>query len=243
MVSARSLLHHPLPGWPPDDTEESVVGTDWHQTTITNLRLGINEIARAQAGPTGPVPWQASGQIMILGFWRTDRSPYTVLPDVFVYHQQFDRHLGSLSLAQQGLPGLIVEVASPSTYEADLDFVAGKGWAYAQAGVPEYVTLDPYRLFLPAPLSGWQLEGTSYQACELDAQGRWWSQEFAFGLGVRDGLVTVYNRSGEPQLREGEIGTAMARRDAALDRQSTEIERQKAEIAELRRRVQDLEGR
>lgn len=32
--------------WPPDDTEESVVGTNLHQKTIINLRWGINEVAR-----------------------------------------------------------------------------------------------------------------------------------------------------------------------------------------------------
>ncbi len=31
--------------WPPDDTEESVAGTVLHQTTIINLRWGINEAA------------------------------------------------------------------------------------------------------------------------------------------------------------------------------------------------------
>ena len=31
--------------WPPDDTEESVVGTDFHQMTIMNVRFGINEVA------------------------------------------------------------------------------------------------------------------------------------------------------------------------------------------------------
>ena len=34
--------------WPPDDTEESVVGTDFHQMTITNLRVGITIAALAK---------------------------------------------------------------------------------------------------------------------------------------------------------------------------------------------------
>ena len=33
---------YPVEPWPPDDTEESVLGTDLHQTTIRNLALGIN---------------------------------------------------------------------------------------------------------------------------------------------------------------------------------------------------------
>ena len=33
--------------WPPDDTEESVLGLLLHQTTITNARYGLNEAATA----------------------------------------------------------------------------------------------------------------------------------------------------------------------------------------------------
>ncbi len=37
----RHLAHGLV--WPPNDTEESVLGTDLHQGTITDLRLGFNE--------------------------------------------------------------------------------------------------------------------------------------------------------------------------------------------------------
>ena len=49
MASGTQVRSRPFPPgetWPPDDTEESVVGTDWHQMTIMNLRWGINEVAR-----------------------------------------------------------------------------------------------------------------------------------------------------------------------------------------------------
>ena len=38
---------YPLEPWPPDDTEESVLGTDLHQTTITYLRWAIHEAEQA----------------------------------------------------------------------------------------------------------------------------------------------------------------------------------------------------
>ena len=47
------------PAWPPHDTEESVLGTDQHQTTITNLRLGLNEAARIGLRGDQVAPWQA----------------------------------------------------------------------------------------------------------------------------------------------------------------------------------------
>ena len=43
--------------WPPHDPEESIPGSDLHQGTITNLRLGINEAARLGLPPGQPVPW------------------------------------------------------------------------------------------------------------------------------------------------------------------------------------------
>lgn len=52
-----ALSAQPPVAWPPDDTEESVVSTDLHQLTITNLRLGVNELAALQTPPGGPVPW------------------------------------------------------------------------------------------------------------------------------------------------------------------------------------------
>ncbi|MCA1599688.1 MAG: hypothetical protein LC769_11875 [Chloroflexi bacterium] len=58
--------------WPPDDTEESVVGTNLHQLTITNLRWGINEIARLHTAPGAAVPWQALNQTVVMGFPRAD---------------------------------------------------------------------------------------------------------------------------------------------------------------------------
>jgi hypothetical protein len=122
--------------WPPDDTEESILGVDRHQLDIFSLRLGINELADA-AAVGGPLPWQAITQIMVLGCVRPDGSRYTVYPDVAVFAHPLDRNRGSFTLAQDGAPVLVVEVASPSTVEADLDVRGGKGWSYGRAGVAE----------------------------------------------------------------------------------------------------------
>ena len=70
--------------WPPDDTEESVLGSDLHQTSITNLRSGINEAAALQTLPGEEPPWRAGGQTIYRGFQRSDGSSYQTLPDVFV---------------------------------------------------------------------------------------------------------------------------------------------------------------
>ena len=48
--------------WPPDDTEESILGTDLHQMTISNLRLGINELARSAVRATNRCPGRRSAR-------------------------------------------------------------------------------------------------------------------------------------------------------------------------------------
>jgi hypothetical protein len=47
--------------WPPDDTEESIVGTSLHQLTIRNLTSGTNEIAAQHTAPGSPPPCDPFG--------------------------------------------------------------------------------------------------------------------------------------------------------------------------------------
>src|SRR5579862_6975554 len=129
--------------WPPDDTEESVVGTDLHQKTIINLRWGLNEIARTRTTAGQAAPWQALSQTIVNGFERPNGTRYRTLPDVFVYRKPIDQERGSVALVTDGPPALIIEVLSDSTYEVDLDLQQGKGYSYARAGVQEYLALDP----------------------------------------------------------------------------------------------------
>jgi Uma2 family endonuclease len=220
------------PLWPPDDTEESVVGTPWHQYTITNLRWGINEAAASEAAPGQPPPWQALSQTMITGLARPDGSRYTVPPDVFVYLRPMDPYRGSIPLEEDGPPALVVEVAGDATYGSDLDLRAGKGWSYAHAGVREYLVLDPTGVYLAERGRGWRLAGGVYVPWRRDERGRWRSAVIGVALAVEGDLVSVYRRDGERQLREGEVHAALAREREALARKD-------AEIAELRRRLEE----
>lgn len=222
-----ALAPQPPVVWPPDDTEESVVGTNLHQTTITNLRLGLNEAAARQALSGGAIPWQASGQMIITGFHRPDGSRYQTLPDVFVYRQPFDALRSSFAIEVDGPPMLIIEVLSPSTYGSDLDLLRGKGFSYARAGVQEYLTLDPTGERLPEQGRGWRLVAGVYQPWRSNAVGQWLSQEIGVAIGMEGALVTVRAPDGHRLLREGEIERELARRDA--------------ELASLRRRLEQLE--
>ncbi len=228
----RPRLVTPIGMWPPHDTEESVLGTDLHQTTITNLRWGINEVAHLHAASGRPTPWHALSQIALLGCMRADGTLYRTYPDVFVYPRPIDPRRGSLTLAADGSPVLIIEVLSESTYEADLDLLQGKGYSYAQAGVQEYLALDPTGAFVPEGARAWRLEDGVYQPWERDAEGRWRSAQIDIALGLEGALATVYTRAGERQLREGEVAREQAH--ARL-----ELAWRDAELAELRRLLHD----
>ena len=202
MVSSTAANSTAL--WPPDDSEESIVGVSRHQLDIISLRTGINEEAHRVAG-SGVLPWQATSQVMLLGLRRPDHSRYTVLPDVFVYLRVMDRTRGSYALEQEGPPVLVVEVASESTYRADLDLDRGKAWSYADAGVAEYLVLDPTGEFVPAGGRGWRLENGVYQPWTPDRQGRWHSEQIAVAMGSEEGLAVVYGADERRRLREGEV--------------------------------------
>lgn len=197
--------------WPPDDTEESVLGIDLHQETITNSRLGINGAARLYRAPGHPLPWKATSQLVLLGCKRPDGSIYRTLPDIFVFPHPIDPRRGSFSLKVDGPPILIIEVLSDSTYKADLDLVSGKGYSYAQAGVPEYLTIDPTGDMLGEGIRAWRLEDGVYQPWEADGQGRWRSNQISVAIALEGMAVAIFTHDGRRMLREGEAEEEVAR--------------------------------
>jgi hypothetical protein len=231
--------------WPPDDTEESVLGTNLHQTAIRHLIAAINEAA-AMAAPQGAaVPWQAGGQTMLRGFRRWDGSDYTTLPDVFVYPKPWDDERGSLHQARDGPPVLIIEVLSKETYDADLNLERGKGYSYARAGVVEYLALDPGYRYAPEGGTGWRLVQGVYRPWEREQDGRWASQEMPLAFGLEGARAAVYALDGHRFLREGEVERTLQERDRQLAEQERRLaretqERQRAEAEaeqERQRRV------
>ena len=239
-----ATLSPPLAAWPPDDTEESVVGTNLHQEAIGAVKFGLNELAASLAQPDGQQPWHAFMQTTINGWQRPDGSSYKTLPDVYVYRQALDLRRSSLALADDGPPLLIVEVLSPTTYRVDLDLAKGKGYSYAQGGVQEYLTLDPtgeFAAYHPELGRAWRLEGGRYHIWRSDRRGRWVSAQLGVAIAMEGARAAVYAPDGRRQWREGEVyrehASAIARRDEAHAR---EIARREEELAALRRRLEEM---
>ena len=100
MVQRRSSTAVEVPPvgvWPPDDTEESVVGTNIQQATITNLRTGLNEVAGGLAAEGEPPAWYALSQTGLSGLRRPDGSAYEELA-------RKDREIAELRRQLEGRP-------------------------------------------------------------------------------------------------------------------------------------------
>jgi Uma2 family endonuclease len=228
--------------WPPDDTEVSCLGTNLHQTTITNLRWGINEAARLHQASGKPRPWTALSQMLMLGCRRPDGTYYRTYPDVFVYLGEVGLDKGSLTLSEDGVPVLVVEVPSESNMEVDLDPVRGKPYSYAHAAVPEYIQLDPTGHFIRGGVAAWRLDGDEYRVWEPREDGRWYSEQLPIAIALEGAMAAVYLPDGRRMHREGEVEeafawqqTELARQQVALARQAQELAKQTAEIERLRR--------
>jgi hypothetical protein len=222
MRDRRNVALAPSPAlWPPDDPEESVMGTSLHQTAIRMLIGGINEAAAVATPEDDQAVWHAGGQTMIRKFRHPDGSDYTTFPDVFVYRHGWDEARPSLNLPEDGPPVLIIEVLSKETYKNDLDVAEGKGYSYRQAGVREYLTLDPLYQYAPEGGLGWQLERGVYRPWRRDAAGRWMSREILLAFGLEGARAAMYLRDGHRLLGEGEVQRALREQD----RQRQDLER------------------
>jgi len=231
-VRPRTIV--PGRSWPPHDTEESVLGTNLHQTTITNLRWGINEVASLRRVPGQLVPWEAQSQTALLGCQRPNDSLYRTYPDVFVYPRPIDPRRGSLTVAVDGPPLLIVEVLSDATYDVDIDLAEGKGYSYARAGVREYLALDPASEFMPEGIRAWRrLEDGAYHPWLPEADGRWHSAQIDIAIALEGVMAAVYTRDGRRILREGEGEVERARLRAEIARREEELARKDADVERL----------
>jgi len=207
--------------WPPNDTEVSCLGTNLHQTTITNLRTGLDEAACAYQEPGQPLPWTALSQTLLLGCRRPDGSYYRTYPDVFVYLAQVDPYRGSMTLDVDGPPALIIELVSESSYETDIDLTRGKGYSYAHAGVLEYIAMDPTGEYLPRGVAAWRLADESYAAWRPREDGRWYSEQAPVAFALEGAQAAVYLADGRRMPLEREIYglvDALARKDEEIAR-------------------------
>jgi len=206
------------------DTEESVVGTEWHQEAAGQLADMLRDVADRRG-----TSWGVCEEITLIGLQHEDGTDYDPKPDVMVLRQPLPRgSMASVRLDRVGAPLFIAEVTSDSTKGDDQ---GDKRAAYAAVGVPEYIVFDPDGGLLAEPLLAWRLAGAAYVPWRPDADGWWHSNvldvSFQPGhpyVGVRDcdgvalapsGVVRRHARALERRMHEEAQARAMLEQQLA----------------------------
>jgi hypothetical protein len=224
--------------WPPDDSEESVVGSEHHQRVIDAARDGIE-----MAGIANGAAWHVLSQVAVGGFHRPDRSSYnSLLPDVFV-HPLPNPHPESgeiLTFAEIGIPLLVIEVLSESTWRQDLDEQAGKAWSYAVAGVAEYVVVDYNRRYMKEHVRALRLGRGRWTPWPAGAEGGWESSALGVSFAF-DGLyLRVYDARGRLMPLPYEANSLLLEREARLREQENELRGRQEQLQEMNARLARL---
>ena len=207
--------------WLHDDTEEDLVGADWHQRAIVNLYASLVDLATQQGWP-----WHVGNQLPLVG-WRRDGTSWRPSPDIMIHPQAGPALREEMSVRDDGPPALIIEVASASTWRYDVDRDDGKPAGYLHLGVPEYLVFDPTGTNWGVPCHGWRREGETVQEWRPTADGRYHCTSLGISFGPDGDLLRVFDPEGRPV--------------AYIHEKSQEIAEKLQEIAERNRRLAVLE--
>ncbi len=205
------------------DTEESVVGTEWHQEAGSALAGMLREVARRRGER-----WGVCEEIALLGLQHEAGTAYDPRPDVMVLAQPLPSGgLSSIRLEEAGTPLFVAEVASRSTVGNDR---GDKRQAYAAIGVPEYVVYDPDGDLLPATLLAWRLEGGVYVPWRAADDGWWHSASLELAVEATRPVLGVRDRDG----RRIPAPSAVHEHAERLERARAEAERARLEAEQAR---------
>ncbi len=231
-----------VPEWTPADTEESVVGTQWHQQASGALSDILEEVARRHGAS-----WGVCEQIALLdtGGRYPDGHVYNPRPDVMVLAQPLPwGGMSTIRLGDAGVPLFIAEVASKSTVGND---VGTKRELFEFIGVPEYIVFDAVGNVLSTPLLAWRLGSDGYVPWLPEADGSWRSASLGITIEPTRPILSIRDREGhhvawsrEAPRRTEWLEQQLAEtqeRLTAVERAREEDARQRAELKEQIRRL------
>ncbi|HVA91581.1 MAG TPA: Uma2 family endonuclease [Chloroflexota bacterium] len=227
-----------------DDSEEDLVGADWHQTAIRVVNEGLLLV-----GPERGLPWHVGNQLTTLMGQIGDKN-WRPCPDISVHPAAGMDAVLSFDTRVHGAPTVVIEVASESTYRYDLE---AKRRSYARVGVQEYLVFDPTHDWLGTAVRAWHATAHGFEAWLPTRDGAWHSRELGISFQVdgmllrvvdADGVmmphITEFGRLLREQQQEAEAYTRRLRvQTEEADRRAEEQARRIAELeAELRRNRQ-----
>jgi len=187
--------------WLHDDSEDDVVGADWHQDAIRALSTSLKTLADERGWP-----WHVGDQLTVVCA-KPDATDWRPCPDISIHPRLGPEQRQDIDVRVDGPLSLVIEVASRSTwaYDVSLESIrrgkrqAGKAYGYlALMRVPEYLVFDPHGEFLGAQIRAWRRVGDEVEEWQPGADGRYSSA--ALGVSFRpDGpLLRAFNPDGNP---------------------------------------------
>lgn len=220
-----------VPEWLQEDTEESVMGTQWHQEVIDALATMIGEAGRRYGAG-----WAVARGITLLGTGARypDGKPYDPKPDVMALARPLPAgNVAGVSLADVGVPLFIAEVASKSTMGND---IGPKKDVYESVRVPGYIVFDPTGDLIEPALHAWRLDGDRYVPWTADADGWWRSASLDIAFQPAHPFMTVRDRDGQAI----DLPSRVYEREARLRESEARL---REELEAARRRVAEVEDR
>jgi Uma2 family endonuclease len=196
MGAARVLTS----SWLHDDTEEDLVGASWHQRAIRAASSSLERVAAMRQ-----LHWIVGDQLA-LAATKPDGTSWRPSPDILVYTQGGPSERAEMNAATDGLPALVIEVLSQSTWEYDVNVRDGKAWGYLQLGVPFYLVFDPHADLQGVPCRGWRQDGGQIEPWLPEADGRHHVPSLGISFQPEESLLRVYDQDGRPVPFDLELG-------------------------------------
>ena len=131
-----------------------------------------------------------------------------------VHPQAGPARRGEMDAHGEGLPALIIEVASPSTYLS---------YEYLALPLPEYLVFDPTGDLLPGQVRAWQVVKGQGQTWEPDAEGRYHSQTLNVSFRPDGFFLRVFDPAGAPVPLDHERGDIIERLARRVDQSDAEM--------------------
>ncbi len=225
----ESLLH--------DDTEEDLVGADWHQHAILAIVTSLQAVAAEHN-----LEWHVGNQLPFVGV-KPDRNSRRPMPDVMLHTRAGVGQRADMDLKADGLPDLIIEVASPTTWKYDVDTSWGKAWGYMELGVANYLVFDPAGNLLGEECRGWQRRAGTTSPWHPNSDGRYHAIGLDVSFHAEVSLLRVFDAHGHPVAFPHENALRVRTQQQALRLQERETTVQAARIAELEAELARLRRR
>jgi Uma2 family endonuclease len=222
-----------------DDTEETLVGSTHHQDAIVDAYISLKRHRRRRG-----LPWFVGNQTKLVIPRAGGQPPYQPSPDLMIHTTAGPEGRASLPISNYGPPALVIEVVSPATaLRNDLNFgpPGGKPPAYAEIGVNEYLTFDPFGDYIPEQIRAWRLGPEHiYVPWEQD-ESRRWASDLGIAFAPQGWLLRVFDEDGHliPNYEDLE-GTVDTLQETVGSLEAT-VERQAREKAEDARRIAELQ--